>query len=555
MKFRKKIISFLSLFLVAIVLMPNLVMAQASLDAIKSKLEGAGIEVIDYSSPENKWGSLPVEWTPYMSESFEGIADIATNFDSAFTSDIGLVELNTALALAEAEKTQLTLTAEIKAKEEKIKLFKVSIVEVEAATKKTMATFMLQNFPELIKKLYPEGNIVLINQLIDEKEITQKDLLQVEWDQRFGENRDPAFLSQLNAQKNELEKTLRELDSQYAKVDFGVDLLYKEINFYFNHNKWAGLPDRIVGFLELEGYENLNQLAEKNGLLSPKAQDREAGLATLKEELASIEGLSSSDVEVVINSTILLGSQGEAQINQIGLVVTRGIQNIAAGIAILWIVIAGVRMIFAEGDEATTTEQKTSILYGVIGLVVILLIGRIVEVLYGPAGVNRTTLVADVGFSNEVYGIVAFLKALVGTVAIFFIVLSAVRMLFAQGDEAEITKERTSILWVGAGIILIAINEIVIKNIFVLPASQSDQITSSNIAQIINTFANVMKFLLGFVGVITLGILVYGAGMMIMNYGDDEAVTNAKKIIRNAIIGILIILSAYVIVASLVTFN
>ena len=42
---------------------------------------------------------------------------------------------------------------------------------------------------------------------------------------------------------------------------------------------------------------------------------------------------------------------------------------------------------------------------------------------------------------------------------------------------------------------------------------------------------------------------------MIANYGNDEVVQKAKKVIRNAIIGIIVIISAYTIVATLIVFK
>lgn len=510
MSFSKKIIALTTIFVFQILCLPPLAWAQSSLDDIKSKLEGAGIEVVDYSAPTGEWGSLNAMWVSLLTEKgYDGISKVAESYKDYFVGEGTITDLKTQLAISEAEKTRLTQVSQIQEKEVEIESLKSEVLSLEEDLKDELATLISSLDFKLV-----------------------------------GEEATPQLKEE------------------------GVNLLALEIDFYYNYNKWGPLPKRIAGILEsnlmsdyncvqdtTEAHNCLQELAEAYGLTNLEPEEREAGLKDLEDELSKIPDFSDSDVALVTDSTMLVMAAGESQLNQVGVVVARTIQNIAAGIAILWIVIAGIRMVFAQGDEAVITEQKNGLLYGVIGLVIILLMGRIVEVLYGPAGVNRTELMADEGFSTEVYGIVGFLKALVGTIAVLFIVLSSVRTLFTQGDEAEITKNRTSILWIGAGLILIAINEIIIKNIFIIPASQSDQITSSNIAQIVNTFGNVMKFLLGFVGVITLGILVYGAGTMIMNFGNDEVVTNAKKIITNAIVGILVILSAYVIVASLITFS
>lgn len=488
----------LALVLSMIFILPQVVQAQSALDAIKAKLEGEGISVIDYGTPEGQWGALPPLWTQLLSKKgYQGLEGVAAEYGDFFQAEGSITDLRSKLALSKAQKTQLNQVADLQAKQDEI------------------------------------------------------DGLQSDLDDMNGQLKDQlvTLVSALDFKSTGQEATPELIQS-------GVNLLAQEIDYYYNYNKWGPLPERIVGILELNSsFASLQEMAAT--IDKSSEETKQAGFDFLSDLFSNYEGLSSSDVELIINSLQLYvaGGLGEAQLNQVGLVVVRTIQNIVIGLAILWIVIAGIRMIFAGGDESVITEQKTALLYGVIGLVVILLAGRVVEVLYGPAGVNRMSLAPDVGFSNEVYGIVGFLKALVGIIAIFFIVLSGVRMLFAQGDEGEITKNRTAILWVGAGLVLIAINELIIRNIFILPTAQSDQILTSNVATIINTVARVLEFLLGFVGLITFGILIYGAASMILNFGNDEMVERAKKIIRNAIIGIIVIISAYVIVASLVVFR
>lgn len=555
MNFQKKIIGFTSLFLVLFTTFLPLTWAQSSLDAIKNKLEGAGIELIDYSADEDKWGGLSEEWIEFLKEEgYESLPKLAVEFKGYFEDEGSLTDLKNQIARAQAELSRLNIFSERKEKTEQIKALKEAYLEGESELLKEINTLITPLFLKakpMDNPLSVNVGALQVNALIDSIELSKKEIIAIDWESEFGVNPDKPLLSQ---KKSAAEAELRRLEADYERADLGVQLLFNKINFYYNYNKWGPLPSRIVDILSVH-YSGLQEMSEAIDASSQESSKTDFDI--LRENLSGYGGLSKDDLELVINAVqfYIAGGSGEAQINQVGLVVARNVQNVAGAIAILWIVIAGVRLIFSEGDEATITEQKNSILYGVIGLVVILLMGRLVEVLYGAPGVNRTSLVADEGFSNEVYGIVAFLKALVGTVAIFFIILSAVRMLFAQGDEAEITKERTSILWVGMGLVLIAINEVIVKNIFVIPAAQSDQIKTSNIANIINTFGNVMKFILGFVGVITLGILVYGAATMILNFGDEEMVNKSKAIIKNAIIGILVILSAYVIVASLVVFD
>jgi len=521
------------------------------LNDIKNRLEQEGIEVIDYSTPENKWGTLPNNWINYFADSFENLEEIANAFESDFMGESSLDSFNKELAQAEAERVRLSDPSALDTNEALIKDIKEKIIDKEEEIKLKLIALIdkeMQNnfklifFPDFVD---PSPAEALIKQIAT----AEKQLI-----------------GATGQRKSEVETTLRQLRDQMAKIGLGTETLFEEVKTYYNYNQWGILPQRIVNILltEKPGGQPYDRLSELNGLQDlvdnfflSDSDNMQAGLSLIRELLADYENLSKDDIELVIDSLALIisGKTGEAQLSQAATDVVNTIRNIAGALAVLWIVVAGIRMIFSGGDEGTITEQKKAILYGVIGLVSILVISPIINALYGAPGEIRNTLTADEGFSDQVLGIVTFMKALIGSIAILFIILSGVRMIFAAGQEDEIKKQRQSILWVGVGLIIIAINEVVVENIFNIPVQQGDRIQQSNIVQVVNTFGNVAQFLLGFVGLIAFAILIYGAATLIMNYGNDEVVQKAKKIIRNAIVGILVILSAYVIIASLVVFN
>lgn len=60
--------------------------------------------------------------------------------------------------------------------------------------------------------------------------------------------------------------------------------------------------------------------------------------------------------------------------------------------------------------------------------------------------------------------------------------------------------------------------------------------------------SRIIQILLGFLGVIAIGLIMYGGFVWMTSSGDESRVQNAKDILRNAIIGLAIILSAFGIV-------
>ena len=59
--------------------------------------------------------------------------------------------------------------------------------------------------------------------------------------------------------------------------------------------------------------------------------------------------------------------------------------------------------------------------------------------------------------------------------------------------------------------------------------------------------ARIIKNLLGFLGIIFLGLLIWGGWKYMLSRGNEEEVENAMKIIKNAVIGLFIVLAAWAI--------
>ena len=262
---------------------------------------------------------------------------------------------------------------------------------------------------------------------------------------------------------------------------------------------------------------------------------------------------------------------GESQIRSTILSAVAVMRNLIAGLAIIWIALSGIRMVVARGKEEELTKQRTNILYIVIGLIIILIIERMVHILYAvpttnllyPADGNPSyvnLLRPDDAFSAEVYALIHYIEALVGTIALAFIVLSGLRTIFAQGEEEEITRQRYAVLWVGVGVLLVSIDRLIVDNLFTLPAQTAieggdDVITMGNISNLIDTIGKIFMFALSFVGVAAFAMLIYGATFMIFNYGDDDLVERGKKTIKYAVMGIVVVISSYAVVNTLIVFQ
>jgi len=89
---------------------------------------------------------------------------------------------------------------------------------------------------------------------------------------------------------------------------------------------------------------------------------------------------------------------------------------------------------------------------------------------------------------------------------------------------------------------------------FLLPGKDQYQ-GISNETDLKTTIVGLTNWVLMFVASIAVIILIYGGYLWIVDQGDDQMTEKAKQVITNAVIGILLIISAYTIVNTMINFS
>ena len=74
----------------------------------------------------------------------------------------------------------------------------------------------------------------------------------------------------------------------------------------------------------------------------------------------------------------------------------------------------------------------------------------------------------------------------------------------------------------------------------------------SNTQDIRVTIAKIIRIVIGFLGIVAVGLIMYAGWIWMTSEGNEEKIEQAKKILTNAVIGLIIILSAFAIVSFIV---
>jgi hypothetical protein len=234
---------------------------------------------------------------------------------------------------------------------------------------------------------------------------------------------------------------------------------------------------------------------------------------------------------------------------------TELILSLAAVIALVFLLYSALKLTYAGDNEETMEQGKNGVVYGLGGLVLLLMITPLVRNVFYRGGDGRSfedpAAIAETARQGTdlLLGALNWVEAIVVIVAVGFIIFAGLRMITALGDSDQISKARGSILYVGLGIVIILFYEIIVQILYtyiigddLVVAYEPD--AETGVFQLIQA----INYFLQFVGVVAFLSFVYGGGLMITAFGSDDQIEKGKKILTGSIIGIVLILTSYVLV-------
>lgn len=223
-------------------------------------------------------------------------------------------------------------------------------------------------------------------------------------------------------------------------------------------------------------------------------------------------------------------------------------------VAVLVIVISGIKLITAAGNEEVFRKESTALIFGVIGLATITLAGEISEILSVEGGgffaSNNQAVAKSRLFHRATEIVITFLKYIIGSVAVIFIVRNGMRLVLLGGNEEEVTKDKKNIFYGMFGLVLILIaNPIVNKVFFKIDMSKypgTEAVAPGiDMKRLLLEIAGMTNLVAALAGPFALLSLVAGGLMYVIAAGDDEKIGKAKKIITWSLIGLVVMYSAF----------
>ncbi|MBI1813218.1 hypothetical protein HY285_01010 [Candidatus Peregrinibacteria bacterium] len=248
-------------------------------------------------------------------------------------------------------------------------------------------------------------------------------------------------------------------------------------------------------------------------------------------------------IETIVNSvgggSGIGGAGGGQGFVDIALQILHTLRPLIITIAALMISISAFRMIVGQEDDAVT-KARGIFSASIAGVVISFLIEPFVAAFYGLHGeVEKNPEIGAGILSREIQGLINWALVLVSALAVTMIITSAVKALVKS--EEGVASMRRTIFAVVAGILLIVFRE-------VLATAIGAKDFHPTAIPAVSAIAKVIAFILTFMGLAAVAVIIYAGVLMVVNFGRDDQIQQAKSLIIRAIIGLIVILVSFSIV-------
>jgi hypothetical protein len=239
----------------------------------------------------------------------------------------------------------------------------------------------------------------------------------------------------------------------------------------------------------------------------------------------------------------------------------RNFRWIIATVAILFMVVSGAKMVIQGDNEEVATKQKANLLWGVIGLALIMIAGPIAEIMDMQDGgflSDGDEISSRAGlFDNQVNIVIIFIKYIVGSVAVLFMIRSGAKLVIAGDSEEVLTTEKKNLMSGVFALFIIMLSNTIVKQVLFKAEAPTEgtagATVSFDVGRGVQEIVGITNFIVTWASPFAMFALIIGAIMYVTAFGDEERTGKAKKIIFNSIMALVIIYGAFAIVSTVIS--
>ena len=247
---------------------------------------------------------------------------------------------------------------------------------------------------------------------------------------------------------------------------------------------------------------------------------------------AIVEGILNNVGSVLPNTSMAGGTASVYE--SIAVYLVDLLLPLLAFVAAIMIMYAGYRMVIGQDDNAKE-KAKQILNMSIVGLILAYLIPDFIVAFYGA---GTTTTGDPAVLSATILSIIDAFLNLAAVLAILMIIVAGFKAVVSFGTEEGGQAMRKALISVGLGVLVLALRTL-LTMVFTAQTGPEALVTKA---------AAILTYILGFVGALAVGILVYAGILYITSFGKDEQAQKAKSMIFRSLAGIVVIILSVAII-------
>lgn len=250
------------------------------------------------------------------------------------------------------------------------------------------------------------------------------------------------------------------------------------------------------------------------------------------------------------------GSTGKDGLLEAFTVIAFNIKNIIIVLAVIFLILAVVKLIFSPNDEESVKKWRSSIIWVSVGIFV----------MQFAFSVWRTLLIEDAwqGIDSKLGWAIwlEIFSPIVGIIQLFasfgfllMVVYAFYTIVGGAGDEEKLKKWKMTIIYGLVGFFLIRFPEPIIKALYGSPNCRdrwilnigSCEIANQNISGAVGIVGKIIVYINWFLMLVCVILVIYAGWLVLISGGDEEKLKKAKSTILYVFIGFIVLIASHTI--------
>ncbi len=234
------------------------------------------------------------------------------------------------------------------------------------------------------------------------------------------------------------------------------------------------------------------------------------------------------------------------------------IKNFFIAIAVIFLIIGVIRLLFSSNDEEDTKKWRKSIIWISVGIFVMQIAFSVWNTLMLKS--SAATIGSSLGWEFWV-NIFSPIVNLLQMLAAFGFLAMAVWAFFirvsAAGDEERVKKSNNTIIYAIIGLLLIKIPYMIVRAFYGRPGCENSaggfisvgtcDIKEVDLAGGIGIVGKLFTFFNTFLSVICVILIIYAGWLVLISGGEEEKLKKAKSTVLYIVLGFIVLVASHAI--------